>query len=64
MEVLLEVDEEVVDTLIREPPRPTVLFGVLTPVERCRIPLDVHVCNSSSVFPVACPDSTLLSPTS
>ena len=43
MEALVEVDREAHDTLIREPPRSTILFGVLTPVDGSRIPLDVHL---------------------
>ena len=52
-EVLLGVDEEATDRLIREDSGSAILFCLLTPADRCRIPLDVHVCDPSPMSVVA-----------
>ena len=54
-EVLLEVDGEATDMLIGEYLGLGILFGLLTPADRRRIPLDVYVCDPASVSVVACP---------
>ena len=53
-EVLFEVDREVTGTPVRECLISAILFGLLTPADRRRIPLDVHVCNPSPMSVIAC----------
>ena len=48
MAVLLEVDAEAMDGLARKPPR-LIFFGLLTPTDTYRIPLDLHVRSASTV---------------
>ena len=54
MEVLLEVDKEATDALIREYLRAAIIPGVLTPADRRRISLDVHVRDPSPMSVVVC----------
>jgi hypothetical protein len=53
-ELLLEVDREVTDKLICELPTLAILFSLLTPMDRHRMPLSVYVCNPSSLTIAAC----------
>jgi len=50
---LLEADRGATETLIREPLRLTIVFCLLIPIDRHKIPLDIYVCNSSPVSVVA-----------
>jgi len=59
-EVLLEVDMEATETLIREPLRLTTIFRLLIPTDRHKVPLDVFMCNSSLVSIAACSGHPLL----
>ena len=61
-EALLEVDGEAIDRLIRESLGTAIVFGLLTPVDRLRVPLNVHVCGSPPVPVVAHPDHFTLLP--
>ena len=45
--VLLEVDEEAVNSLTRKPP--TTCSDLLTPIDMYRIPPDLHVCSPSPI---------------
>ena len=59
--VLLEVDKEAIDALIRESLRSAIVFGLLTRAVRLRVSLDVHVCDPPPMPVVVRPDhSTLL----
>ena len=58
--VLLEVDAEAMNALARKPPR-LIFFGLLTPTDMYRIPLDVHVHPASTVSIVHSLRSTALS---
>ena len=57
-QVLLEMGRESIDNpkLIREFFRLAILFDLMTPVGRPRVPPDVHVCDSSLMSVVARPD--------
>ena len=50
--VVLDVDVEAMNTLARKPPR-SIFFGLLTPTDTYRIPLDFRMCPASTV-PVIC----------
>jgi len=50
--VLLEVDREANNLLTRKSPR-SIIFQLLMPVDISRIPLNIHVCNLTSV-PIGC----------
>jgi len=58
-EVLLEVDAEANDTLVREYLKLAILFGLLTPANMCRIPLEVYVCDPSPMSIVTCLDQSI-----
>ena len=45
-----------------ESPRFAILLGLLTRVDRLRVPLDVHVCDPPPVPVVVCPDRSTLLP--
>ena len=61
-EVLLEVDREANDRLIRESLRwLTIAFGLLTPVDRLWVP-HVQVCDSPPMIVIACPDHSIFLP--
>jgi len=53
-EVLLEVAREATGTLVREYHIPATLFGLLTPADRCGIPLEIHVCDPPPISLIAC----------
>ena len=52
--VLLEVDMEATEMLICEPLRMTILFCLLTSIDRYKTPLNVYVCSSPPVSIVVC----------
>jgi len=55
-EVLLEVERGAIDSeLVRESPGSATIFGLLTPVDRHGMSLDIHVCDPSHVSVVAYP---------
>ena len=51
--ILLKVDREAMRPFTREPLRPIILSGLLTPVDASRILLDVYVCAPSPVSMIA-----------
>jgi len=61
-DTLLEVDMEAINTLTREPPILIIHFGLLTPANLRRTPLDVYVCDSSHVPIVICVECPPLLP--
>ena len=54
--VLLEVDGEAINTLIREPPRLVIFFDPLTPTDIHRVPLNLYMRVTSPMSVVACLD--------
>jgi len=58
--VLLEVDRKTSEILTRTPFRSTNLFGLLTPADIRRIPLDLHLCTPSPLSVVVRPQHLLL----